>query len=128
MTPSYTHFSLEGVKDMAPDFGIQGFEAHFAAEASEAQDTGFSFFRFEPGVHNAMGHKHEKAEEVYVVIEGSGKVKLDDDVVELNRLDAVRVAPEVTRAFSPGPDGMELLAFGPRHQGDGEIVPDWWTE
>jgi mannose-6-phosphate isomerase-like protein (cupin superfamily) len=127
MTPPYTHLALEDVKNMAPDFGITGFEARFAHDASEAQDTGFSYFRYQAGEHSGMGHKHEKAEEVYVVIAGSGKAKLDDDVVELSRLDAIRVAPEVTRAFSPGPDGMEILAFGPRMAGDGEVFMNWWA-
>jgi len=55
-------------------------------------------------------------------------VKLDDEIVELATLDAVRVAPGVTRAFEGGEEGMEFLAFGPRHEGDGEIIPNWWSD
>jgi mannose-6-phosphate isomerase-like protein (cupin superfamily) len=62
------------------------------------------------------------------VISGSGRVKLDDDIIELTALDALRVSPGVTRQFEGGPDGIELLAFGPRHEGDGEILPGWWSD
>jgi hypothetical protein len=59
---------------------------------------------------------------------GSGRVKLDDEVVELQALDAIRVAPEVIRAFEAGPIGLDLLAFGPRREGDGEVLMGWWTD
>ena len=59
------------------------------------------------------------------MLSGSGRVKLDDEVVQVGGLDAIRIAPEVTRAFEAGPDGLELLVFGPRHQGDAEIVQDF---
>jgi hypothetical protein len=63
-----------------------------------------------------------------VALSGSGRVRLDDDIVEVEALDAIRVAPAVTRAFEAGPDGLELLAFGPRRPGDAQMVPDWWTD
>jgi hypothetical protein len=62
------------------------------------------------------------------VLSGSGRLKLDDDILELARLDAVRVSPAVTRAFEAGPDGLEVLAFGPHHEGDGELIPGWWSD
>ena len=43
-------------------------------------------------------------------------------------LDAVRLAPGVTRQFEGGPEGIEILVFGARHEGDGETVDDWWTQ
>jgi len=48
--------------------------------------------------------------------------------VELAPLDAVRVSPGLARAFQAGPDGLEVLVFGPRVQADGEMVPDFWDE
>jgi mannose-6-phosphate isomerase-like protein (cupin superfamily) len=75
-----------------------------------------------------FGHRHDKAEEVYVVIAGSGRVKLDDEIVDIAGRDAVRVAPGVMRAFEAGSDGMELLAFGAHHDGDGEVVQGWWSD
>ena len=60
------------------------------------------------------------------MLSGSGQVKLEDELRELSTHDIVRVAPTVTRGFEAGPQGMELLAFGARHGGDGEIVKDFW--
>jgi mannose-6-phosphate isomerase-like protein (cupin superfamily) len=78
-----------------------------------------------PGKRHAFAHRHQEAEEVYVVLSGSGRVKLDDEIVEVGPMDAIRVAPAVTRAFEAGPEGLELLVFGPRHEGDAEIVQDF---
>src|SRR5450756_1686141 len=93
------------------------------SRSSAASDVykrqGVSHHRLKAGKRQGFGHKHENAEEIYVVLGGSGRVKLDDEIVEIARLDAIRVAPEVVRAFEAGPDGLELLAFGARHDGDG---------
>ena len=62
------------------------------------------------------------------MLSGSGRVKLDDEIVEIETRDAIRVAPGVIRAFESGSDGLELLAVGPRHDGDGELIQDWWTD
>ncbi len=62
------------------------------------------------------------------MLSGSGRVKLDDDIVEIQRLDTIRVAPAVWRSFSAGPEGLEMIAFDPRHDGDGEVDPEYWTE
>jgi mannose-6-phosphate isomerase-like protein (cupin superfamily) len=129
MADPYTLKNLDEVEDSAPKFGFEELqEARFAHGALDAQDTGFSLHRVRPDKRQAFAHRHEAAEEVYVVLSGAGRVKLDGDVVELARLDALRVAPGVTRAFEAGPDGLELLAFGPRHDGDGEIIPGWWAD
>jgi len=62
------------------------------------------------------------------VLSGSGRVKLDEQIVEVGPLDAIRVAAPVTRAFEAGPQGLEILAFGPHHEGDGELFSDWWND
>ena len=122
---SYTIKNLSEVEDSAPKFGFgERQEAHFAQGALDAEDTGLSFHRVKPGKRQGFGHVHENAEEVYVVIGGTGRINLDGEVVELQRLDAIRVAPAVARAFEAGPDGLELLAFGPHHEGDGELIHD----
>ena len=119
---AYTVKNLRSTKDSAPDFGVSDVqEAHFAGEELGAESTGVTLHVIHPGGRQ-RGHRHDKAEEVYVVVAGSGTMKLDDELVELSRLDAVRVAPEVKRAFQAGPDGLEVLAFGPRHEGDGELL------
>jgi mannose-6-phosphate isomerase-like protein (cupin superfamily) len=129
MADPYTHRKLSDVKDSAVDFGYsETQEARFANDDLDAEQTGLSMHRVKPGKRQAFAHRHEEAEEIYVVIAGSGRAKLDDDIVELERLDALRVAPGVIRAFEGGPDGIELLAFGPHHEGDGELIEEWWTD
>jgi quercetin dioxygenase-like cupin family protein len=127
----YTLKNLTEVTDAAPQMGVSATqEVRFAREEFGAEHVGFTHHRVAAGERQAIGHKHDEpgAEEVYVVLSGSGHVKLDDDVLELAPRDAVRVAPQVIRSFEAGPDGLELLAFGPRHDGDGEVFPGWWSD
>jgi mannose-6-phosphate isomerase-like protein (cupin superfamily) len=125
---SYTRKRLTDVEDSAPKFGFADVqEARFASDDLAAQRTGVSHHRLKAGQRQPFAHKHEQAEEIYVVLSGSGRVKLDEEVLEISRLDAIRVAPQVTRAFEAGSDGIEILAFGPRHEGDGEVIPGWWS-
>jgi mannose-6-phosphate isomerase-like protein (cupin superfamily) len=129
MPGSYTLKKLTEVEDSAPKFGLsESQEARFATGDLEAEHTGCSHHRVKAGRRQGFGHVHDEAEEVYVVLSGSGRVKLDDQVVELGPLDAVRVAPKVTRCFEAGADGLEFVAFGPRHAGDGEVIPGWWSD
>jgi mannose-6-phosphate isomerase-like protein (cupin superfamily) len=119
---------LEEVEDSAPKFGFAEIqEARFANGALEAERTGVSLHRLKPGKRQAFGHRHDEAEEVYVVLSGSGRVKLGDEIVELEPLDAVRVEPGLIRAFEAGEEGLLYLAFGQQHEGDGEVVPGWWS-
>ena len=129
MTPPYTLKQLTDVEDSGEKFGMGDIqEARFCNGDLEAEDTGVSLFMLKPGKRQPFGHKHDEAEEVYVVMGGSGRVKLDDEIVELAKLDAVRVAPGVMRSFEAGSDGMQYLAFGAHHEGDGEIVQGWWAD
>ncbi|MEK6252165.1 MAG: cupin domain-containing protein [Actinomycetota bacterium] len=129
MAARYTLKKLTDVEDSAAKFGIGEIqEARFANDDLEAEHTGLSHHRLRSGKRQGFAHKHENAEEVYVVLAGSGRVKLDDEIVEVEPLDAIRVAPGVIRQFEAGSDGIELLAVGPRHEGDGELIQDWWTD
>jgi mannose-6-phosphate isomerase-like protein (cupin superfamily) len=129
MTAPYTLKQLTDVEDSASKFGLGEIgEARFANDALQAEHTGVSYHRLGAEKRQVFGHRHENAEEVYVVLSGSGRVKLDGEIIELQALDALRVSPGVLRAFEGGGDGMALLAFGPRHDGDGEVVPGWWTD
>jgi mannose-6-phosphate isomerase-like protein (cupin superfamily) len=89
-----------------------------------------SYFRYGPGIRSPSGHRHREQEEVYIVVGGSGRIRLDDEIVELRQWDVVRVAPDVVRAFEGGPDGLELIAVGSDRPegGDGETVQDFWTD
>ena len=129
MAGSHTLKNLKDVEDKAPGFGMSEVqEARFAHGDLDAERTGVSLLRVKPGRRQAFGHKHDEAEEVYVVISGSGRVKLDDEIIEISELDALRVAPGVMRQFEAGDEGLEYLAVGARHEGDGEIVPGWWSD
>ena len=129
MAGPYTLKRLTDVEDSAPKFGFSDVqEARFANDDLETEHTGVSHHRVKAGERQAFAHRHDNAEEVYVVLAGSGRVKLDDEILEVEALDAIRVAPGVTRKFEAGSDGIELLAFGPRHEGDGELISDWWTD
>ena len=125
----YTHMSVLDVEDSAEKFGFgDTHESRFAHGAVEAEATGFSLHRFKPGKRQPFGHRHDGAEEVYFVVSGAGRVKLDDDILELHPREAVRVAPGVMRQFEAGEEGLEILAFGPRHAEDrGEVVQGWWN-
>ena len=129
MATPYTLKKLTDVEDSAPRFGYDELqEARFANDELDAEDTGVSYHRVKPGKRQGFGHRHENAEEVYVVLSGTGRVKVEDEILDLEPLDALRVVPGVMRQFEAGPDGLDLLAFGPRHEGDGEVVPGWWSD
>jgi mannose-6-phosphate isomerase-like protein (cupin superfamily) len=129
MRNPFTHKQLTEVKDSAAEFGHgDAMEFRAAGRDVDAEETGFAFTRIKPGKRQPFGHRHENAEEVYVVVRGAGRLKLDDEVIEVEQLDAIRVAPEVTRAFEAGDDGLEILVFGSRHDGDGEIDPGFWSD
>lgn len=128
-TPRYTKLNLNDVEDAAVPNGFgHRWEARVARASLGARDTGLTHFRLRPGRRSPFSHRHREAEEIYVVLRGSGKVKLDDDVVEIQALDAIRVAPQTARAFEAGPGGLEFLATGPHHPSDGEPVDDPWVD
>ncbi len=125
----FTKANLLEVEDSAVKFGFSpALESRFARGALETAEVGLSYQRLAPGVRSPFGHRHGEQEEIYVILGGSGRAAVGDELVELRPLDALRVAPEVTRAFEAGPDGLELLAFGGGAGGvqDAEVVPGWW--
>jgi mannose-6-phosphate isomerase-like protein (cupin superfamily) len=127
--PDYTIKNLKELDDVAAGRS-DGVEARMARRALEAEQVGVSYFRYGPGVRTGIGHHHRVQEEAYVVIGGSGRLKLDDDIVDVKQWDVIRVAPAVVRAFEGGPDGIEVIAVGGARpdEGDGEMVPDWWQD
>ncbi len=129
----YTIVNLKEVEDQAPKFGYSpNLEARFATVPLELQNSGMSYLRLAPNFRVPFGHKHKLQEELYVLISGSGRVKLDDEVVELKAWDAVRVPGETMRCFEAGPDGAEIMAFGAPNtrslQDELEMMPNWWTD
>jgi mannose-6-phosphate isomerase-like protein (cupin superfamily) len=128
VTDGWTKINLADVEDAAPGNGFGGcWEARVAWEDLEARRTGLTHFRLRPGRRSPFVHRHREAEEIYVVLSGDGFVKLGDEIRPVDALDAIRVAPEVPRAFEAGPQGLEFLSFGARHESDGEPVEDDWV-
>jgi mannose-6-phosphate isomerase-like protein (cupin superfamily) len=126
----YTLKNLREVEDMAAKQGFgEAQEARFPMRDLDASATGIALLRVKPGQRQPFAHRHNEAEEIYVVIAGSGKLKIDDEIVEVSELDAIRFDPDVGRAIEAGPDGIEILAFGPRHEGDAEVIRErFWGD
>ena len=126
--PDYAIVNLleidDSVQGRAP-----GLEGRFGRKFLGSNDLGVSHWRYAPNTRNGA-HRHREQEEAYVVVSGSGRIRVDDDVLELKRWDVVRVAAQAVRAFQGGPDGLEIIAIGADRPegGDGELVKDWWTD
>jgi mannose-6-phosphate isomerase-like protein (cupin superfamily) len=128
MPSPYTRINLAELEDAAPANGFgHRWEARVAREALEAEETGLTHFRLRPGKRSPFAHRHANAEEVYVILTGRGRVKLDDELVDVRPLDSIRVSPSVVRAFEAGPDGLAFIAFGRHHGADGESIDDPWV-
>jgi mannose-6-phosphate isomerase-like protein (cupin superfamily) len=129
---AYTKVNLrEEVDDQAPNFGLApDLEARMARVPLELEHSGISYQRLAPNYRVPFGHKHKNQEEIYVVVNGSMRVKLNDEVVELRQWDAVRVPKETMRGFESGAEGVEILAIGAPNTGpgDAEVEQDWWSD
>jgi mannose-6-phosphate isomerase-like protein (cupin superfamily) len=128
---AHTVVNLKEVENMAPKFGLSpGLESRFARVPLELENSGLSYFRVAPDFRPPFGHTHSEQEEIYVVLSGSARLKLDDEVVQLNQWDAVRIPPGIMRALEGGPEGAEILAFGaPSNENrDVEMVQNWWSD
>ncbi|MGI8714886.1 MAG: hypothetical protein ACR2NR_17250 [Solirubrobacteraceae bacterium] len=129
MSRAHTQINLADVEDAAPAGGFgDRWEARVARVDLEAEQTGVTHFRLRPGKRSPFAHRHFNAEEVYVIVAGTGRVKLDGEISGVRMLDAIRIAPEVVRAFEAGPDGLEFLVVGPHHEGDGQQIADAWVD
>jgi mannose-6-phosphate isomerase-like protein (cupin superfamily) len=128
----YTKLNLKAdVEDMAPKFGFApDMEYRVGRSPLETAESALSYLRLAPGYRMPFGHTHERQEEVYVLLSGTAKLKLDDEIAELRPLDAVRIAAETMRNLEAGPDGAELLLFGAPNTGenDAEMTQDWWPK
>lgn len=130
-------FTLTNLKDLE-DYG-SNFNGHpdlqfrMATKALELEQSGLSYQQIPPGCRFPYGHTHREQEEVYVFVGGSGRMKLDDEIVEVTKWDVVRVPPGTWRGYESGPEGLEFLVFGAPNLGDDpredvEGQRDWWSE
>jgi mannose-6-phosphate isomerase-like protein (cupin superfamily) len=127
---THTTANLRDVKNAAPKFDMpEEMEARFARSDLEGQTLGLSLYTLAPNFRIPFGHKHEDQEEVYVIVRGSAKVKVDDEIVDLGPWDAIRFGKDTMRNMEAGPNGAEYLAFG---AGDDplevEMAPGWWGD
>jgi mannose-6-phosphate isomerase-like protein (cupin superfamily) len=128
MPEPYTQLNLADVEDAAPANGFgDRWEARVARTPLDAEQTGVTHFRLHPGKRSPFAHRHTRAEEVYVILAGSGQIKLGDELRDVRALDAIRVRADVGRALEAGPDGLEFLVVGPHYDNDGEPVDDPWV-
>jgi mannose-6-phosphate isomerase-like protein (cupin superfamily) len=123
----YTLTNFTDIENRSADSGGK-LEARFARTALESEHLGVTLMRYGPGHRMGFGHRHRIQEEAYVVISGSGRVRLDGEDLELKQWDVLRVAPTVARGFEAGPEGLEMIAVGSDRpeEGDGERVADFW--
>ena len=127
MTNSFTKTNFGDIEEMYAQYGMEetGTARYVRADAG-AETIGVSLYELKPGKRTGFAHRHKAVEEIYIVLAGSGRMKIDDDIVTLGERDIVRVAPTAIREFEAGADGLELLATGGHVEGDGETVEDWW--
>jgi quercetin dioxygenase-like cupin family protein len=121
-------YAVKNLLEIEDVFGDGPVEARFSRKYIDSNELGVSLFRYAPNMVATDGHHHKEQEEAYVVIRGSGRIKLDDAVVELKPFDVVRVAPQVVRGFEAGPEGLEVIAVGGQKPdgGDGVRDPGRW--
>lgn len=128
MSTHHATTNLDAVEDVAPKYGMSDTgSARFARKDLGAERIGLAHYAVNPGQRVGFGHRHSETEEVYVVLAGSGRFKLDDEIVDVGARDVVYCPPAVMRAWEAGPDGLEMIAFGQHVEGDSEMVREWWT-
>jgi uncharacterized cupin superfamily protein len=127
----YTHLNLrEDVDDQAPNFGIEEIEARMARVPLGMENAGLSYLRLEPRFRVPWGHSHKQQEEVYVLVSGSARIKIDDEIRDMKQWDAVRLHRDTVRSFEAGDDGAEFIAIGAPNTGPGDanMIQDWWSD
>jgi quercetin dioxygenase-like cupin family protein len=127
-----TDYAIMNFLEVDDDTGgrLEGLEARFGRKYLDARDLGVSRWTYAPNLRNPRGHSHREQEEVYVIVSGSGRMRLDDEVREIKQWDVIRVAPQVVRGFEAGPDGLDIIAVGgPKPEGgDGVLSDSPWPE
>jgi uncharacterized cupin superfamily protein len=127
----HTIVNVGDVENVAPKFQMpEGMDVRFPKRELGCTTGGVGIEKLPAGVRQPFGHTHSEQEELYVVTEGSGRVKIEDEVHDLRTWDILRVGPNTMRNFEAGPDGITFIAFGApiSEQSDGEIVPGWWSD
>jgi quercetin dioxygenase-like cupin family protein len=118
-------YSIVNLREVDDDTGgrVEGMRGAFGRKYLDSRDLGVSLWSYRADLRAPFAHSHREQEEAYVVVAGSGRIRLDDEVRELKEWDVVRVAPHVVRGFEAGPDGLELIAVGGPKPEEGDGVP-----
>jgi mannose-6-phosphate isomerase-like protein (cupin superfamily) len=126
----YTKLNLKEIEDQAPKFGMEGLEFRTARNDLEMENAAATYLKLSPSFRMPFGHNHNVQEELYVLVGGSARIKLDDEVLDLEPFDAVRISKDTMRNLEAGPDGAELLLFGAPNtgSGDAQTTQGWWTD
>jgi mannose-6-phosphate isomerase-like protein (cupin superfamily) len=133
MAEGFTIVNLKDVDNVAERHGLApDLEARFPGDDLELEDSGFSYQNLAPNFRTPWGHRHERQEEVYLVISGSGRMKIEEQIIQIKPWDAIRVPNDQMRAFEAGDEGLELLVFGPRAGAEKsdvkDMTPNWWSD
>jgi quercetin dioxygenase-like cupin family protein len=125
---NYTQLNLKDIEDQAPTWGVDSLECRPARTELGAEAIGLTHYRVKPGRRVGFGHSHDTVEEVYLVLSGSGRFKLDDEVIDVVEGGLVYCPPAVVREWEADEDGLEIVAFGAHAKDDGNMFPGWWTD
>ena len=126
---TYKKINLSEVKDSAPEFGMGEMgSARFAREAIGATTIGLTNYEMKPGQRVGFGHRHKEAEEVYVVLSGTGRFRIEDEILDVGPKDVVYCGPGTMREWEARSGGLELIAFGSHAENDAEMEKGWWTD
>jgi mannose-6-phosphate isomerase-like protein (cupin superfamily) len=131
MAKGYTIKTLAEVPDILGDYPG---EMHMLTYELDTDQVALTYRRMpqHTGGKGSYGHFHREQEEVYFVVAGKLQFKLGDDVVEVGKGTAIRVAPEVVRSvWNDEPEDAELVIVAKRiadPENDAGTVPDFWPE
>jgi quercetin dioxygenase-like cupin family protein len=116
----YDYVDLEDLAGEGP-----GGRVRKVRRALGARAFGFNYFTLGP---NEDGREHDHSsqpqEEVYFIVKGSGRMRIDEDEIELKPGRFVRVDAESRRLPISGDDGLEWVAIGAPIEGKYQ-PPDW---
>ncbi len=129
MAPQHTKMNLEDSENVAPKYGMGDMgESRFLRTDLGAERIGMGHYKMNPGRRIGFGHRHGESEEIYVILAGSGRFKIEDEIVAVSVKDVVYCPPDSMREWEAGPDGLEMIAFGGHADNESEMQPGWWTD
>lgn len=127
----YTVVKVSDVPDQGPSFGfVSKMEARFLREDLGLENSGVSYLRLAPDFRIPFGHKHKVQEEVYVLVSGGARMKIGEEMVDLEPWTAVRLPKETMRSIEAGPEGSEFVLVGAPKTGPGDALmeQEWWSD